>query len=309
VLYHPLIRALELNQATLLVTAFLGIAFVALQGGRQALAGVALALAASIKPQLVLILPLMAWSARRMVAWTLGTGAVLLGISLLYAGLDNHLQYLTEVLPALSPGYAFYPNQSWTGLVNRLDAARSITRFAIVAPSLEARVASAALAASSWAAALWVAWRCRRMPDSALMTFGLAWLAATVASPVAWEHHYAPGLFVFAAAWRAARPQAGQAGEPGTEPPPAPSPLSTTTLALLVPAFVLMASYFEVRRLEGPLPRLLVSYGLFGALLLGVGYGRLLLDIARSSTGPAREETPAPIAARGVTEHLPTSAR
>lgn len=119
--FYPLLRAMELNQATVFVTFVVGLALVLLKMNEERGAGIAFALAVVFKPHMILVLPLMCWHSRRMVASTLVTGVFLFGLSLVYAGFQNHLDYLTDVLPIVSRGYAFYPNQSWNGLLHRLS--------------------------------------------------------------------------------------------------------------------------------------------------------------------------------------------
>jgi hypothetical protein len=255
--HYPLARAVELNQATVVVTLFLGSAWLAIQEGRARAAGVALALATAIKPHYVLMLPLLALGAgqqRRAAAWTLLAGAALAALSLAYAGVRNHLDYVTEVLPTLTNGYAFYPNHSWNGLWNRLlHPMLALDHFALAPPSGAVRALSAVSSALTYAVGLGLAWRWRRVGGPPAWRFGFAWLVATLVSPIAWEHHYAPALFLFASLWAVAR-------EGWRLPRWLPAAAGVS--------FALIAGYFEVRRLEGAAARLLVSYVFLGALLL-----------------------------------------
>jgi hypothetical protein len=256
-MYYPLMRAVELNQASVPVTALLGVSFVALQKQWARLAGLALAMTMAIKPHLLVMLPLLWWHSRAVVRWCLGSGVVLLLISVRYAGVDNHIDYVTRVLPALSSGYGFYPNQSWNGLFNRLVSAQDLKAFVLAPDSLMVRRLTLVCAVATYLIACFVIRRWRKQAEVTMWVLSVAWLVGTLISPVAWEHHYAAAVYVFALVYGTAR------GSSGTLP--------RAGLWLATASFVLLAGYFEVRNLEGTLPRLLVSYVFYGALLLGAG--------------------------------------
>src|SRR6185369_13234791 len=104
------------------------------------------------------------------------------------------------------------------------------------------------LASSTYVIAIVVLRRARNAPPAEAFVF--AWLAATLASPIAWEHHYAPAVFVFALWYRRAQD------------------MTRGQLALFAGAYALMASYFEVRGFSSAALRPLMSYLLSGALIL-----------------------------------------
>jgi hypothetical protein len=253
VAFYPLVHAVELNQATVLVTALVAGAFLALDAKCTALAGVLFALTFGIKPHLALVLPLLAWHLRRMVVAALVTSIALAAGSLAYAGVANHVDYVTKMLPALAGGYSYYANQSYNGLLNRLFVGGDLGVFVMPPTSPAVRVLTLVFGAATYAGALWLVWRWRALRGVELYVFGFAWLATTIVSPIAWQHHYAPALFLFALVWRALRDE--------------PELRARGALPALV-AFGLMGSYFEVRAAEGPLASLAVSYVLAGALVL-----------------------------------------
>jgi hypothetical protein len=269
-LCYPLHRAVLLNQATLAVTFLLGVAMAALRWDRQRLAGIALALACTVKPQLALVLPLLFWHARRAMITAALSGVVLLAASLAWGGTQNHIDYLTQVLPALSAGYAFFPNQSWHALSLRLLTRADIGAFALAPPSAAAHALALGLSVATWASGLYAAWRWRKQPVPPVFVLGWAWLVATLASPIAWEHHYAPAVFLLAMAWTLLRDGAAE--------------ISTRLLGAGCLAFVLVMGYFPVEHLRGP-AGLIVSYRFFGGLVLA-GVWALLLD--RRASEPAR---------------------
>jgi len=260
-LYYPLTRALEINQATLAVTFLLAAAWLGLAAGRQIAAGCALALAAAIKPHLALALPFFVWSAPRLFIAAALAGTVLLLASVGYAGWANHVDYATRVLPMLSAGYAFYPNHSWNGLFNRLYDQPPPTEFVLAPPRAVVQALTLACGATTYAVALFAAWRSRADRPSPTWLLGLAWLTVTLASPISWEHHYAPGLFVFASLYAVCRSPAAR---------PAWLPFATAL------SFVLMAGYFDVRSLESRAARLLASYVFAGGLILELACVALL---------------------------------
>jgi len=257
-LWYPLLRAIQLNQATVLITAFIGAGLLAMERDRQALAGIALAMAVAIKPPLALAAPLLIWHSRRAFAGAVVFTLVLIGVSVGYAGWSDHVHYLAKVLPSLSTGYVFYPNQSWNGLVGRLLHPELALHFTIAPRDPLALAASWALGGLTY---FYFALRIRRLrsrpssPSLRADVLGLAWLAATLTAPLAWEHHYAPAIFCFALVYRRL-------------PSTARASTAPFTWAVAISA-ALMASYVEVRGLSNPLSLLFASYVFASALLLG----------------------------------------
>jgi hypothetical protein len=276
VLFLPAVRALELNQASLYVALFLGAAWVALDRGAEAAAGVCLALAAAVKPHLFAVAPLLFFHARRTAVATIAAGAALLAASLVYAGVPNHVTYLTHVLPEASRGYAFFPNQSFGGLLHRLVSDAPLDAFALMAPDRLVQNATLAIAAALYGGTWLLLWRARGRRDLGREAFALAWLVTTMIAPIAWGHHYAAALFPLA--WLVRRVRDGE------EPAAARLPAVAVGCALL-------GSYFVVSGLEGP-ARLLASYGLFGAVLAAGAFARTIAQ-GRAASVP-----------EGVTESL-----
>lgn len=268
--FHPLVRALEINQATLAITFLLGLAFVAFAAKRPTTAGVALALAAVIKPHLVLLLPFLFVIPRAGLA-AAAAGGALFAASVAYAGWDNHVEYATRVIPMLSAGYAFHPNQSWNGLFNRLYDQPPLTEFVLAPPRPAVRVASSLAGLLTYVVALASAGLFRpRTPLTPTLVLSLAWTTTTLVSPIAWEHHYAPGLFVFATLYGVYRSD-------GARPAWLP--------AVVALAFALMAGYFDVGALQGWAPRLLASYVFAGAVLLELACAAALRPRAVAAHG------------------------
>jgi hypothetical protein len=146
-----------------------------------------------LKPQFVLF---MVWGLLRrewrfLAGW--GSVAAVGGIaSLAVFGLQNHLDYLA-VLRALSrTGEAFIGNQSINGLLNRLlgtdetPALWKIHEFPLFNPIVYGGtlVSSALIIGAALLVPL------RGKSASGLLDFLGAALSFTMASPIAWEHHY-----------------------------------------------------------------------------------------------------------------------
>ena len=286
VAFLPMVRSLELNQASLHVALFVGAAWVALDRGADRAAGLFLALAAALKPHLFAMVPLLALHARRAAAAALVAGAGLAGASLALAGAANHVTYLTHVLPEAARGYAFFPNQSIGGLLHRLASDVPIDVFELMPPSPAVMRANVAIGLGLYAAAFAVIARARRREDLRREVFALAWLVATMIAPIAWGHHYAAALFPLA--WLVGR------ARDGAEP-------DARRLGAFALGCALLGSYFVVGGLRGPGPRLLASYGLLGAFLCAATFARTLWTAASkrpatpgAAAVPATEPAPAP---------------
>ena len=251
--YLPLIDALNLNQAQLHVTALFGAAWIALDRGADRTAGVFLGLMFAIKPHLALMLPLLSQHARRTALVALGAAAALAAASVAWAGLAPHIDYLTQVIPLSSRGYAFAGNQSIGGLLRRWMTDAPIDAFVLAPPNAGITRATLAVWAALYAGAAALVWRARRSASLRMEITALAWLVATVGAPIAWSHHYAPTLFILA--WLLRRHREGV-------------PLNAIEAAALGGSFGLMALYVDASTLDGRLERLLASHVLAGGVLL-----------------------------------------
>lgn len=261
--YYPLLRAVQLNQSTLLIAVCFGGALLAARSGREGLAGALLGASAALKPQMALVVFLLVWHSRRLVRAGLVSMGVAALASLACAGIADHVDYFTRVLPRLSAGYAFYPNQSWTGAILRL-AGEPFADFALPSPSPVARIAATAASATTIVAAAFVLRKASRRqaaapPHGLVCALAFAWLAVTLASPISWEHHFTPCMFVYAFAFST-------------------SPSWTPRARFLVlTSFPWIAGYVDVRGWTSVLGRLASSYTLGGALLLGTAFALTLL--------------------------------
>jgi hypothetical protein len=217
--------------------------------------------------------------------WDFGLGLVLLLVpfellSLARYGLQNHLSYL-DVLSHLSRhGESFQYNQSVNGLLNRLllngcnlfppgqpPALPPLhpipfVHYATLGSSLLLLAVSFAPALLKW----------KKPPD--LLAFALAILCFTMASPVAWYHHYGVVLPVFLVAlWSLLREPA--AGDRWTR----------AALGMLAVSWVLVSNNIGLfNRLATSRWNVLQSHLFFGAVLL-------LVVLAGEVLRPAKERS------------------
>lgn len=201
--FYPIVKAYTLGQIQVWINGIFALALLCWATGRSAASGFLIGAVTLIKPHFGIFL---AWAALRR-AWPfaatfVATVAFGLAASIAVYGIANHLDYL-RVLRALSEsGELYYPNQSINGLLNRLlglsdPAIYRNTDFSSRPPSsawLQAATVLAGLMFVSLATFM-------RQPDSEpgrARDFAIMGLCLTLASPVAWEHHYGITLPMFA---------------------------------------------------------------------------------------------------------------
>jgi hypothetical protein len=192
-LFCPLLRAFDLGQVQVWINTLFALSALAWLLGRKHLAGVLIGLICLLKPQFIMF---MVWGLlRREWRFLIGWGAVAavgLVASLAVFGVQNHLDYIA-VLRALSrTGEAFIENQSFNGLLNRVlgtDENPALWKphdFPLFNPIVYAGtlLTSAVLIGAALLVPL------RGKGTSGLLDFLAAALSFTMASPIAWEHHY-----------------------------------------------------------------------------------------------------------------------
>jgi hypothetical protein len=260
VMFYPIVRAHILGQIQIYIDGLIAAALLAYMSGWRALAGACIGVCCLIKPQYGLIL---LWGVLRR-DWRFSTGLIVVAgtgftASLLRYGLANHLQYLKVLSYISQHGEAYWPNQSVNGLLNRLldnGDALHFDRYSF--PPYHPVVYFGTLL-SSLAIMATALWPTRgRAPDA--LDLGVALLGATLAAPVAWEHHYGILLPIFALA------------APKIHSPWLLASYLMAANALLRPSWLL----------GGPVRELFASHLFFGALLLFV-----ILVSARAKSPPA----------------------
>ncbi len=201
-LYYPSMKAFDLGQLQVWINMLFSLAALAWLMGRNGVAGVMIGVICLMKPQFALFA---AWGLlRREWAFLIGWSVVALGgnlMALAIFGWQNHVDYL-GVLSALSrTGESFIANQSFNGLLNRLYTADNpgvwqAHGFPAFHPVIYAGTLVTSLAMI--AAALFLP--LRRPGATRLSDFLCAALTFTLASPIAWEHHFGLLPVVYVAA-------------------------------------------------------------------------------------------------------------
>ncbi len=279
--FFPFMVSYRAGQIQTWINVLFAAALLALWHKRLVAGGVLIGVASLIKPQLGLMglwaLLASEWAFLGALATTVALG---LGLSIALFGWGPHVEYLDVLRYIAARGETFFPNQSVNGLVNRLlhngDSATWMEHF----PEANATVFAATVLSSALlivGAALAVR-RCR----AGLAGFALMGLTATMASPIAWDHHYGVLLPIFAFLFATVR---------------ARPPFGRATPALLAVAYSLSSHCFYVaRRLEHTSWGWTQSYLLLGALaaymlLLGVIWRPAIADPADPRATKATNST------------------
>lgn len=263
--FYPALRAYNLGQIQTWINAFVAVQLWAWCTGRPRLAGVLAGVACLIKPQQSL---LFVWALVRKhwaFLWTgLGVLAAGAAVSITLFGWDNHVEYLRVLSFIARHGESYFPNHSVNGLLNRLfhngnNLEWDEHQFAPLSPL----VCAATLLSSLVFVVL--ALRGPRQPKApaAAADFALMLLAATLASPIAWEHHYGILVPIFAFVTPLALKY---------------RPLGRWTTPGLAVSFVLCSQYLTVVKRFADSPyglNILQSYLFFGALVVFVLLYRL----------------------------------
>lgn len=261
--FYPIVRSFFLGQSQTWITLFFAVAVLGWMTDRKGLAGVFCGLACVIKPQLSLLL---VWGLIRK-QWRFVTGgaatvAVISVISVATYGFANHLDYLQMLSYIARHGESFHPNQSMNGILNRalfngLSLEYSPTEYAPY--NLWVHLGTTLSSFAIIVTALF--WRRNEHQNAEATDLFIAALSFTMASPVAWEHHYGILLPMFAVVLPATLGAArfGRAG-----------------LVLLAVSFALSSNYYHATYRFAATPfNFLQSYLFFAAILLLVHMYRL----------------------------------
>jgi alpha-1,2-mannosyltransferase len=210
--FYPNHLAFQFGQMQILLGLLVVLACLARLNSKAFLAGCLIAAAATVKPQLGLLGLLALWQRD----WRFLSGfaivmATALALSIALYGLGNHLDYL-RVLGFLSQhGEYHHLNQSINGILNRLlydgpsvdrDPNNPVPNSAF--PPYIPAVYWSALLTSLLMSAIPFAVRIADSPLARLLGFCLAIVIFTMASPIAWVHHYNVLLPAYVVALRVA---------------------------------------------------------------------------------------------------------
>lgn len=259
--FYPIVQAQNIGQIQTWINLLFTLACFFWVRGKGTLAGGAIGLACALKPQLALFLPwALVWR-----KWDFATGLLVCSVpigvaSLLRYGLPNHISYLGVLSHLSRHGESFQFNQSINGLFHRLlfngcnicppSEPTPLPPFHPFVHGITLVGTVGFLVLSCWPALS------RRARAPSLVDFAIATLCFTMASPVAWYHHYGVALPLFVIALRTAYAETDQRS-------------ARISLWLLGVAWVLAANYIGAFNLLAA-SRLnpLQSHLFFGAAIL-----------------------------------------
>ena len=264
--FYPLLKAYSLGQIQIWIDALFAL-LVVLWARRPALSGACLGLICLVKPHFALIL---VWALVRrqwrVAAACAGVALCGLAVSVAVYGMASHIDYLRVLTFISERGETFYANQSFNGLLNRLlfngpNLEWQETAFA--PPNRVVQLGTMAASVVMIAAALWGP---RGAARGSRVDLAIISLTATVASPIAWEHHYGIVLPLLAAT----------AG-----PMLRSRPFGHYTAPAFAAVFLLIGQFYQpLQRLAATRFNVGQSYVLFGGLLLMALWFRLGSAIA-----------------------------
>jgi hypothetical protein len=256
--FYPLIKAYTQGQIQAWINALFAAALWLSATARPTGSAVLIGAATLLKPQYGLFavwgLLRRKWSFVVVLALTMGAG---LAVSLAWLGITDHLNYLDVVRFLSERGESYYPNQSVNGLLHRLlfngyNLGWKGRAFPPFHPWIYLLTAASSIALVLVA----LMWGTARRERGGTTDFCVVGLTVTIASPVAWEHHYGilPPIF----AYLLPRLWVESGSKPGH------------ALAWLAASYVLCSNFFAFSTALAPVPvaNVLQSYLFFGALIL-----------------------------------------
>jgi hypothetical protein len=280
--FYPLIWSWKLGQLQTFITFLFPLSFWLLVKDRRFASGLVTGIICLLKPQLWL---LVIWAAlRKERRFVIGWAVLVLpalAVSLFLYGVANHLDYV-KVLSFLSRhGESFYPNQSMNGLLNRaFSTGNNLTWHYHRFPEFHPWVYGGTLVTSLLLviAGTFTGLRDHRKSSQAGgIAFLIAALSYTMASPIAWEHHYGIMLTLFACA------------VPLTLGPSR----NRTLFFLLLLSYLLSGNFWSVANYSANTPlNVIQSYLYGGAALLLVCLFRLRRDALTNRAGQVSTRPP-----------------
>jgi alpha-1,2-mannosyltransferase len=268
--FYPLRWMVVCLQAQALITLMAVVGILAFGRSYSVASGVAIGLAFCLKPHLgiIFLFALFRREWRFCAGMVTSSFLVIMG-SIILTGFSPWRTYLVDIMPVLSRGYAYYPNQSINGIVNRWVG--HAPQFVFPPPSQVvalftslSAVLFGLLAVLPRSSGL----QLKRDTEISALTMGrsdlhiillreldlaIALLCVTLASPIAWEHHFAWTIGIFLILLDACRIMN-----------------SPQKIILMLPwSFILLGAYYmPVRSASSGIFSLVNSPNFFGAILL-----------------------------------------
>jgi len=255
--FYPIVKAFTLGQIQLWLNGMLALSLLCWATNWKASSGVLVGLMCLVKPHYGLFVLWAAW--RREWRFTLAcvaAGSIGLVASIATFGWTDNLDYLQVFWFLSQHGEVYYPNQSFNGLLNRVmtlidpDNYDSIgfddNGFPPFNPWIYAGTVATSLAILSAA----LLRRGKEGDPDRVFDFCTMALSVTMASPIAWEHHYGIIFPIFAVLL------ASVIGH-------------RTRLILLAVSYMVISNFFPVVNLLAPTVfNVAQSYLLFAALIV-----------------------------------------
>jgi hypothetical protein len=206
--FYPVVKAGTLGQIQVWLNAFFALAILSYITGYEILAGVLLGIMASIKPQYALFV---LWGLirgnRRLVIAMIVTGVIGLIFGISEYGIATYVDYLRGLSFLSQHGESFYSNQSFNGLAGRFFSVRYPDVFnnlrwrGYYFPPYNFWVFSFTQITSIAILVIALIKGKSQTKESSVADFCLMGLALTMASPIAWEHHYGILFPIFICLW------------------------------------------------------------------------------------------------------------
>jgi hypothetical protein len=203
--FYPLVKAFTLGQIQVWINGLFALALLCWATGRRTTSGVLTGVVCLIKPHYGLFV---LWALLRK-EWgfafaCIATGCAGLIGSIAVFGLANHLDYLPVLSYLAERGETYYPNHSVNGLLNRLmslaqpELYRNLDWGDGGFPPFNRWVYWPATISSAAILLLAILRHNRDHDPDRTIDFCTMAVSCTVASPIAWEHHYGVLFPVFA---------------------------------------------------------------------------------------------------------------
>jgi alpha-1,2-mannosyltransferase len=206
--YYPIVVAASLGQIQLWLNAIFAISLLCYLTKHYAWAGAFIGFISLIKPQYSLFI---FWGVvrgnKRFTMGFLCTACLGLAIGVSIFGVSTHLDYVEGVRFLARHGEAFFANQTFNGLVNRIFSIGDPELYNNTKwsgnsfPPYNPWVFSATLISSVTILAVCLIGRRPKGSFSQTADYCLMALGVTMASPIGWTHHYGILLPIFAFLW------------------------------------------------------------------------------------------------------------
>jgi Glycosyltransferase family 87 len=207
--FYPAFNALVNGNIQLWINCLFAFTCLAWVMGLEAEAGILVALATAVKPQLgALLLWATLWRRWYFCAGFLGAAIPVALISIVYFGMHNNASYLELLATIARHGERLASNESINGMLHRFleeggtgGLVRDVDDYAPYRPIVHALTTISAIA---FALMAFMPSVLRRAEDPTIFDFATASICFTIGSPIVWLAHYGILLPLFVIAFKAA---------------------------------------------------------------------------------------------------------